>query len=233
MHLVNKGKPPKGYTYLQCHTAKKGRCKNGLIRIEHAGLVFQEMLVKVDSMSLVHGKSADIRKSLETYEGRRADLMGRLKIADEAHTAWTSIASAKLLHNLEAELQQCSATRDELRQQLASTQVISKEDFFQKLDLVTYEGRAAANSLLKRLRVQIQFKRYNPNHFWCWVLDKSDDAITEIGDQMLFGIRYDQGTLTIQAFDDDIYERQIQQGELTATDFSRDVDWGIDGQWFC
>lgn len=232
MHLVNKGKPPKGYTYLQCHTAKKGKCKNGLIRIEHAGLIFQEVLAKVDSMSLVHGKSAEIRKKLETTVGRLVDINNRLKQAEEAYTAWATVAGAKLLHNLEAELQHCTAARDELKQQLASTQVISKEDFFQKVDLVTYEGRAAANSLLKRLAVQVQFKRYAPNHFWCWVLDKSDEATTELGDQLLFGIRYEKAVLMTQAFDDDIYQRQIRQGERTKEDISRDGEWGVDNRWF-
>ncbi|WP_263261880.1 recombinase family protein [Pseudomonas sp. RIT-PI-S] len=232
MHLVNKGKPPKGYTYLQCHTVRKGKCNNGLIRIEHAGSVFPEVLAKVDSMSLVHGKNAEIRKGLEIAEGKLVEVAKRLKQAEEAYTAWTSVAGAKLLHTLEAEHEKCSATRDEFREQLASTQVISKEDFFQKVDLVTYEGRAAANSLLKRLGIQVQFRRYSPTRFRCWVLDKSDDAITGANEQMLFGIAYEQGTLTTQAFDDDIYERQLRQGELTPEDVWRDQNSGIGGEWF-
>jgi DNA invertase Pin-like site-specific DNA recombinase len=232
MHLVNKGRPPKGYTYLQCHTAKKGICRNGLIRIEQTALVFMEVLAKVDSMSLVHGRSADIRKSLEAAEGRLLRVGNKLEQAVEAYTAFPTVAGAKLLQSLEADQLQCTSTRDELRQQLATNQVISKDDFFQKLDLVTYEGRAAANSLLKRLGIQVQFKRHNPTRFRCWVLDKSDDAVTEAGDQLLFGIYFEQGLLTTQAFDNDVFDRQIRQGEVSAEDMERDYEHGIGGEWF-
>ncbi|NWL19936.1 recombinase family protein [Pseudomonas umsongensis] len=232
MHLVNKGKPPKGYVYLQCFGTKKGICKNGIIRIEHAELVFKEVLAKVDSMSLVHGKSADIRKNLEVAEGRLAGVIRKLEHATEAQTEFPSKAGGKLLLDLEQEHEHLSMKRDELRQQLASTRVISKEDFFQKLDLVTYEGRAAANSLLKRLRVVILFKRYTPKNFRCWVLDKSDEEITDEIDQMLFGVLYKDGILTVQALDNDVYDRQIEQDEITAEDVNRDYEGGIDGQWF-
>ncbi|MHC8336487.1 recombinase family protein [Pseudomonas sp. LB3P25] len=232
MHLVNKGKPPKGYVYLQCFGTKKGICRNGIIRIEHAELVFKEVLAKVDSMSLVHGRSAEIRKNLEVAEGRLVGVMRKLDQATEAQTAFPSKAGGKLLHDLEQEHEDISTKRDELRQQLASTHVISKEDFFQKLDLVTYEGRAAANSLLKRLRVVVLFKRHSPKNFRCWVLDKSDDEVTEEIDQMLFGILYKDGILTVQALDNDVYDRQIEQDEITAEDVNRDYEGGIDGQWF-
>ena len=72
---------------------------------------------------------------------------------------------------MESEHAQCLATRDELRGQLASHRVINKEDYLKQLDLVTYEGRAAANSLLKRLGKQVQFKRDNPSRFQ--VLDEN------------------------------------------------------------
>jgi len=232
MHLVNKGKPPKGYVYLKCHSTKKGICKNGIIRIEQAELVFKEVLAKVDSMSLVHGRSAEIRKNLEVVEGRLTGVTKKLEQATEAQAAFPSNAGGKLLHDLELEHEQHSIKRDELRQQLASTHVISKEDFFQKLDLVTYEGRAAANSLLKRLRVVVLFKRHSPNNFRCWVLDKSDEEITEETEQFLFGILFKDGALAVQAFDNDIYERQIEQGEITAEGVNRDYEAGIDGQWF-
>nr|WP_259407077.1 recombinase family protein [Pseudomonas sp. S07E 245] len=233
MHLINKGRPPKGYTYLQCYSAKKGNCRNGSIRIEQTEAVFKETLTNVDSMSLIHGRSAGVRKHLEVEEGKLATIASKLEQATEAQIAYPSIKGAKLLHDLENEHIQTLAARDELRGQLASHRVINKEDYFKQLDLVTYEGRAAANSLLKRLGIQVQFKRDNPSRFQCWILDKSDEAVTEEIQQMLFGVLYDDGTVATQALDADIHGRQVEQGLITnAIAFRELEDDGIGWQWF-
>ena len=216
MHLINKGRPPKGYTYLQCYSAKKGICRSGSIRVEQTEAVFKEILANVDSMSLVSGRSTEIRKNLEVVEGRLALIGGKLEQATEAQTAFPSLAGGKLLNNLEQEHAQSLLEREELRQQLASHRVISRQDFFKQIDLVTYEGRAAANSLLKRLDLQALFKRHNPTHFQCWVLDKSDEAITDEVQQTLFSVLYKNGETTTQALDPDIYDRHIEQGLITA-----------------
>ncbi|AHZ79982.1 MULTISPECIES: recombinase family protein [Pseudomonas] len=233
MHLINKGRPPKGYTYLQCYSAKKGICRNGSIRIEQTNAVFKEILANVDSMSLVHGKSADIRKSLEVVEGKLAVIAGHLEGAIEAQTAFPTIAGAKVLYKFEQDHAQCSAERDELRQQLASHRVISREDFFLQVDLVTYEGRAAANSLLKRLGLQVLFRRHNPSRFQCWVLDKSEEAVTDEVQQMLFSVLYEDGHATTQPLDPDIYGRQVEQGLTTTEAAMREQEEeGIGWQWF-
>ncbi|WP_323988646.1 hypothetical protein [Pseudomonas canadensis] len=57
------------YTYLQCYSTNKGKCGNGSIRIEQTEAFFKEILTNVESMSLILGKSAEIRKSLEVAEG--------------------------------------------------------------------------------------------------------------------------------------------------------------------
>lgn len=232
MHLINKGRPPKGYTYLQCYSAKKGKCRSGSIRIEQTEAVFKEILTKVDSMSLVQGRAAGILKGLQIAEGQLAAITDKLNKADEAHRESPSKRSGRLVQELELELEQLEKDRDELRQQITSSRVISREDFFQKLDLVTYEGRAAANSLLKRLGIEVQFKRQNPSNFRCWALDKSNEEAAQESDQILFGILYEDGTLTVQALDNDVFIRQIEQGEITAEDVNRDYEGGIDGQWF-
>ncbi|XBG30092.1 recombinase family protein [Pseudomonas sp. 13.2] len=115
MHLINKGRPPKGYTYLQCYSAKKGQCCNGSIRIEQTEAVFKEILTNVDSMSLINGKSAEIRKSLEIAEGHFGVVADKLQQATEVYTAVATIAGAKRIQELESEYAQCLATRDELR----------------------------------------------------------------------------------------------------------------------
>ena len=211
MHLINKGRPPKGYTYLQCYSAKKGKCRNGSVRIEQTEAVFKEILTNVDSMSLIHGKSAEIRKSLEIAEGHFRVVADKLKQATEVYTAVATLAGAKRIQELEREHAQCLATRDDLRGQLASHRVINKEDYLKQLDLVTYENRANANSLLKRLSIHVQFKRDNPSRFQCWVLDKSDESVTDEIQQLLFGVLYDDEKATTQPLDPDIYDRQVEQ----------------------
>ncbi|WP_198325386.1 recombinase family protein [Pseudomonas alkylphenolica] len=233
MHLINKGRPPKGYTYLQCYSAKKGKCRNGSIRIEPTEDVFKEILTNVDSMSLIHGRSAEVRKNLEAEEGKLALITSKLEQATKAQTAFPSLAGAKLLHDLEQEHTQTLSARDELRGRLASHRVINKEDYFKQLDLVTYEGRAAANSLLKRLGIQVQFKRDNPSRFQCWVLDKSDEAVTEEIQQILLGVLYEDGQVTTQAQDLDLYDRHIEQGVITKAIATREQEEdGIGWQWF-
>lgn len=216
MHLINKGRPPKGYTYLQCYSAKKGQCRNGSMRIEQTEAAFKEILTNVDSMSLINGKSAEIRKSLEVAEGHFRVVADKLQQATEVYTAVATIAGAKRIQELESEHAQCLAARDELRGQLASHRVINKEDYLKQLDLVTYEGRAAANSLLKRLHLQVLFKRHNPSHFQCWVLDKSDEAVTDEVQQMLFSVLYEGERATTQPLDPDIYDRQVEHDVITA-----------------
>lgn len=233
MHLINKGKPPRGYTYLHCYGTKKGRCTNGVIRIEQTEVVFKEVLAKVDAMSLVHGRSAEIRRSLEATEGQLAVVSGKLNKAIEAQNEFPSKHGAQLLQTLEQEQDQLHRERDTLRQQLASSRVISKEDFFQKLDLVSYEGRAAANSLLKRLGITVQFQRYSPNNFQCWVLNTpDDDARASDLERMLFGIKYVDGTITLQATDDDIWSRQVEQGELDEDRALYEQEHGVGWDWF-
>ncbi|MDH0619179.1 recombinase family protein [Pseudomonas fulva] len=233
MHLINKGRPPKGYTYLQCYSAKKGKCRNGSIRVEHTETAFKEILTNVDSMSLIHGKSAEIRKNLEVAEGNLAEWADKLERANESFKEYPSKVLAESLQYIEREHDLSLAVRDELKQQLASTRVANKEDFLQQLDLTTYEKRASANGLLKRLGLQFQFKRYDPNHFLCWALDTSKEVITEETEQVLFSVLYKDGETTTQALDSDIYERQIEQGLITAAAAINEQEAdGIGWQWF-
>lgn len=233
MHLINKGRQPKGYTYLQCYSAKKGICRSGSIRIEQTEPIFKEVLANVDSMSLVHQRSAEIRRSLEVADGKLAEIASKLEVAIEGQSAFPSVAGAKLLHEREQEHTHSLTLRDELRQQLASHRVISREDFFRQIDLVTYEGRAAANSLLKRLGLQVLFKRHNLGRFQCWVLGKSDESVTDETQQMLFSVMYDDGHVTTQPLDPDIYDRQVEQGLTTIEAAMREQEEeGIGWQWF-
>lgn len=48
MQVVNKGKPPKGYTYLMCYQSRSGGCKAKPVRIEQADSIMPHLLVRVD-----------------------------------------------------------------------------------------------------------------------------------------------------------------------------------------
>lgn len=232
MHLINKGRAPKGYTYLQCFLAKKGRCHNGSIRIEQTETVFKEILTKVDSLALVQGQSAEILASLEVVEGKLAEVSTKLERTTEAFNESQSTTVAQFLRTIEKEHEHYQAERDALRQQLASSQITSKGDFFNRLDLVSFEGRAAANSLLKRLGITVRFRRFVPNNFQCWVLDHSGEVESEDGGRMLVSFKYTDGDITQQALDEDIWAKQIQQGERSPAQVEREHEEGIGWQWF-
>jgi DNA invertase Pin-like site-specific DNA recombinase len=232
MHLINKGRAPKGYTYLQCFLAKKGRCHNGSIRIEQTEAVFKEILTKVDSLALVQGQSAEILASLEVAEGKLAELATKLERTTEAFNKSQSTTVAQFLRTIEKEHEHYQAERDALRQQLAASQITSKGDFFNRLDLVSFEGRAAANSLLKRLGIKVRFRRFVPNNFQCWVLDHSDEVESGNNGRMLVSYQYTDGAINQQALDEDVWAKQIQQGERTPTEVVREHEEGIGWQWF-
>jgi len=158
MHLVNKGRPPKGHTYLQCHSARKGVCDNGYVRLERAEYVFKEVLAKIDSLSLVQTSAGQTTKELSVIRGKLQTVSDRLTASVRLLTETPSSALATLVQNLEREQTELSANEHQLKETLAVNQIVSKADFFDQLDLISFEGRHAANSLLKRLGVLIHMR---------------------------------------------------------------------------
>lgn len=121
--------------------------------------MFREILAKLDSLSLVQGSSGAIRKKLDVAEGRGEELRVKFAAAEDAHNEYPSRTTAKLLHELESQLAAVDAEKDTLRQQMAVDRVVSKSDFFEKLDVTSFEGRAAANNLTKRLGTRIYVRK--------------------------------------------------------------------------
>lgn len=238
VHYINKGNSPKGGTYLRCYEARKGNCDMPLLRTDVAELAFKEILTKVDSLSLVQESAAAIRKALSAKEGELEALSDRLQGAVEAHEAFPSLASAKTLQRLESEHQALISDIENLRGQLAADAITDKEEFLAKLDLVSREGRNAANALLKRLGLVVYIS-YNAKRFSdvYWVAENTAD--TERGfpsdySSLLFEVSYRASTdysvegtynsykegpqLVVAAMHTQVMERQIQQGELPAAD---------------
>lgn len=166
LHMVNKGKPPKGGVYLHCSQARKGMCKAKAVRFDRSEIAFKEMLAKVDSLALVQDSSAKLGKELAAVEGRLAEQREKLRqFKADLKTRYTSVVS-ELVHEAEQEVKGLHAQLDSLNAALASEAITSKEDFFAKLDLVSYEGRARANALLKRLKVQVKVRRVDDACFY-------------------------------------------------------------------
>ncbi|MFG3502928.1 recombinase family protein [Pseudomonas sp. NPDC047963] len=217
MHLVNKGKPPKGYTYLQCHSARKGICSSGMLRLDRTELAFREILAKVDSLSLVQDSSNAIRKSLAAIEGKLATLATKLASAEAAYNEVPTGAGARLLQSTEQEQERLKAAHVEQSQRLQVERVISKEDFFERLDLTSYEGRAAANSLLKRLGLRVLIERGSRDVYHYSLIDTS---IATVVDANFSGLILDLQQVGADTFHmigttSDLHDLQLMHGDAT------------------
>ncbi len=210
MHLVNKGRPPKGATYLQCHSARKGVCKNGYIRVERAERVLREVLAKVDSLSLVQASQGQTMKELATVDGKMQTVNERLAMAVALMTETPSSALAVLVQNLEGEQATLSEEQQRLKELLAVNQVVSKKDFFAQLDIVSFEGRHAANRLLKRLGILISTSASSIRKMPVQMHSVSAEGIPQ------FQIIHLENSMMFLSAQKKVVELRMLQGEISA-----------------
>jgi DNA invertase Pin-like site-specific DNA recombinase len=210
MHLLNKGRPPKGATYLQCHSARKGVCKNGYLRVERAERVLREVLAKVDSLSLVQASEGQTMKELATVDGKMQTVNERLATAVTLMTEAPSSALAVLVQNLESEQATLGEEQQRLRELLAVNQVVSKKDFFAQLDIVSFEGRHAANRLLKRLGILISTSVTSHHKMPMQMHTVSAEGITQ------FQIIHFETSMIMFAAQKKIVDLRVLQGEVSA-----------------
>lgn len=217
MHIVNKGRAPKGATYIQCHSARKGVCKNGYIRLERAEFSLREILAKVDSLSLVQTSKGEALKQLKTVEGKLETLGQRHSQMNADYYASPSTAVARMISKLEAEQSSLQTERELLRQNVASSQVVSKEHFFERLDLVSHEGRHAANSLLKRLELYIFALSHEPSRQSYFVSETNEIPMpfSPAFANLHFVANHEKERVMINAMRDELVDLQVTQGELT------------------
>lgn len=159
LHLVNKGKPPKGNSYLHCANARKGVCKAKVIRLDQSELAFKQILAKVDSISLVQDSSASISKQIAAIEVRLSEQSEKLQQYEISLIEHPSALLARLTQECEQRIDALNNEKESLLLDLASETITDKEQFFSKLDLVSYEGRYRANALLKRLKILVYINR--------------------------------------------------------------------------
>ena len=153
LNVYTKGakQPP----YLRCYEAGKGKCDARSIRLDRADEVFKELLTKVNSLALVQSDARSLQAQLNEVKGRmverqrvRAETLDFLR-ARPSSTLRAEVADA------DDEIARLEEKELELEKALAADRITNKEDFFARLDLVSREGRARANELLKRLGILV------------------------------------------------------------------------------
>ncbi|HCE9912233.1 TPA: recombinase family protein [Pseudomonas aeruginosa] len=158
MHLVNKGKPPKGRKYLRCSRSTKGACINRSIRLDQSEIVFKEILAKLNLASLIKDNAQVLRKRIVELDGRLESAKVKLLEVSNLLECHPSRTLAQTAVNVEGEITQLKSERDECKATLASEHITDKNELFRRLDLDSYEGRFLANQQIQRLKVRVLLK---------------------------------------------------------------------------
>ncbi|MCO2679440.1 recombinase family protein, partial [Pseudomonas aeruginosa] len=158
MHLVNKGKPPKGRKYLRCSRSTKGACINRSIRLDQSEIVFKEILAKLNLASLIKDNAQVLRKRIVELDGRLESAKVKLLEVSNLLECHPSRTLAQTAVNVEGEITQLESERDECKATLASEHITDKNELFRRLDLDSYEGRFLANQQIQRLKVSVLLK---------------------------------------------------------------------------
>lgn len=225
MHLQGQ----RGRKYYKCSKTTRGLCDAGIISAPRTEEVFKEILTKVDSLSLVQDSSGSLQKSLQIVEGRIASLKARQDDAEASHAEFPSRITAKLLHELEADIGALESERTAIAERLASDKVVSKHDFFEKLDLVSFEGRVAANNLIKRLGLFIFASKNGRTDETYWV--SKNNAIPQVfsaeADNLIFYLMHRGKEIRFEAMYDEYVDLQVAQGELNEVEaiFAKTESW--------
>jgi DNA invertase Pin-like site-specific DNA recombinase len=141
--------------YLRCYEAGKGKCDARSIRLDRADDVFKELLTKVNSLALVQSDARSLQAQLNEVRGRMAEQQ-RLQAENLEFLRTRQSASLRLMvADADDEIARLQEREVELEKALAADRITNKEDFFARLDLVSREGRARANELLKRLGIVV------------------------------------------------------------------------------
>lgn len=206
----------RGRKYYKCCNTQRGMCDAGVIGAPRSELVFKEILAKVDSLSLVQDSSGSLNRQIQIIEGKLEELKNKQTEAEESHTEFPSRVTARILQSLEIDIESLETEQGNLRQQLAADKVISKEDFFKKLDLTSYEGRAAANNLMKRLGIYIfALKGGRMNEIYLIVNEKKKpNILTNEIEYVMFTVYHSGTIISISGVQDNYIDLQVAQGEI-------------------
>ena len=159
MHTYGNGRKPKeGQTaprWMRCYAAKKAKCDTASISVQSIEPVFAEILAKLNILALVQSSASAINAKLEVVTGQL--IAERAKLTDIAkdYTETRSPILRALLLEAEAVVLALEKQEQQHLADLAADQIIDKADFFARLDLHSFPGRSRANSILKRLQVEV------------------------------------------------------------------------------
>ena len=159
MHYVKKRE---NNEYLRCSAYAKGNCTQQPISTKSTELVFKELLPKLDSLSLVQTNTNALTKELTINRGKQGEIKARLEaIQAQMMDISTTLPPTvlKMLTALDTELQTYAQREDEIVNSLSMEKLIDKDEFFKRLDLISFAGRSKANSLLKSLNIKVFMSR--------------------------------------------------------------------------
>lgn len=173
--------PREQLAYLVCTRNRKGICKSKPVRLEASEAVYRQILAKVGDKSLAEAESAAVSKKLQAKQGQL--------LLDQAKNAKTlqvfedepSRAVGAVLAKQQVAMEALEGEINDLKLALASDTIRDKAAFFAGLDLITFEGRAQTNALLKRLKITVSIdglaRRYSVDQDGKRILDVIDDPV--------------------------------------------------------
>ncbi|MEG0082643.1 MAG: recombinase family protein [Massilia sp.] len=144
------------HKYLVCYKARLGMCKESrYVRLDLAELYFKEMLAKIDSMALVESSNHDLERILLESKVELSKLQSDVDyFMQQMRSAETrSNSMGILLSEAENSVRVAEGKVKEVESMFAKEAIIDKEEFFQRLDLKSNEGRRSANNLVKQVNV--------------------------------------------------------------------------------
>lgn len=141
--------------YMRCYNAKKGLCTAGSVRADTLEPVFKEMLAKLNVLALVQSSASTINAKLEAVTGELIGERAKLAKLKTTYKERQSDTVLSLIYETEDIIAALVAQQDKHNADLAADQIVDKADFFARLDLASFAGRARANSILKRLKIQV------------------------------------------------------------------------------
>jgi hypothetical protein len=161
MHKTNKGKPPKGGSYLECFKAKKGLCDAKLVRLDHCEQVFRAILARLGAQELVRGSADEQQLQLLGVEGRLSERRSWLQQAWLALDGPPSKLLEAKIKEAEAKIEELEAEKAALQATIATVSTASAgfDEFIRTVDLETKQGRRRANTLLVQLKVVVYMSK--------------------------------------------------------------------------
>lgn len=208
LNVYTKG--AKQSTYLRCYEAGKGNCDARAIRLDRADEAFKELLTKVNSLALVQSDARSLQVQLNEVGGRIAEQQRLRAETLEFLRSRPSTSLRMMVADADDEIARLQEQEAEIEQALAADRITNKEDFFARLDLVSREGRARANELLKRLGIIVTAIR-------------TDDAIEYTvfkKDLKILTMTDADGDdeIRVKPYSGEVAEIQLRQGEIAEDD---------------